>query len=197
MQQAQPTRGRSKSAQPDKSRSRSRRSQSVATIAPTEAYPEARPARRRAVAVQSRRGRAQQRASSEGATPSVPITLPLQGSEQPPEEVPPQGGPRGGPFLVKSGRNAKAAKRVKSEEISTGVPNKRTTRDMAEFLNAYGNLDPGFQALTRRLPLVSASGRPKKRPGKKKNGGLEAILEHHDIKDDPYYMKPPLPTHIK
>ena len=32
---------------------------------------------------------------------------------------------------------------------------------------------------------------------KKKGGDIEPILEHHDIKDDPYYMKPPLPTHIK
>ena len=68
---------------------------------------------------------------------------------------------------------------------------------MAKMLNVYHNMPAAAQAMIRnQIPLVSASGRPSK--GRKKKGGvLEPILEHHDIKNDPYYMKPPLPTHIK
>ena len=58
------------------------------------------------------------------------------------------------------------------------------------------NLPPGEQALLPARRLTTKVARPKK--GRKKKGeGLELILEHHDIKDDPYYLKPPLPTHIK
>ena len=32
---------------------------------------------------------------------------------------------------------------------------------------------------------------------KNKNGGREPILEYLDVKNGPYYMKRPLPTHIK
>ena len=58
------------------------------------------------------------------------------------------------------------------------------------------NLPPGEQALLPPRRLTTKVARPKK-GRKKKGGGLEPILEHHDIKDDPYYMKPPLPTHVK
>ena len=68
---------------------------------------------------------------------------------------------------------------------------------MVELLNVYHNMPAASQAMFRsQIPLVSASGRPRK--GRKKKGeGLEPILEHHDIKDDPYFMRPPLPTHVK
>ena len=58
------------------------------------------------------------------------------------------------------------------------------------------NLPPREQALLPAHRLTAKVARPKK-GRKKKGGGLEPILEHHDIKDDPYYMKPPLPTHVK
>jgi len=58
------------------------------------------------------------------------------------------------------------------------------------------NLPPGEQALLPAHQLTTKVARPKK-GRKKKGGGLEPILEHYDIKDDPYYMKPPLPTHVK
>ena len=57
-------------------------------------------------------------------------------------------------------------------------------------------LPPGQQALIPKHRLTTKVARPKK-GRKKKRGGLEPILEHHDIKDDPCYMKPPLPTHTK
>ena len=58
------------------------------------------------------------------------------------------------------------------------------------------NLPPGQQALLPKHRLTTKVARPKK-GRKKKGGGLEPILEHHDIKDDPYYTKPPLPTRVK
>ena len=172
-------------------------------MAPTEVYDDEEPRRRGRKPVlgptqrkheKTKRNKAQQRPSSE-----PPIILPIQGSELPPEEVPPQGGPRGGPFSAKQVPTAKskASKRGKSLEAQSSVPNKRTTQKMAELLNVYHNMPAAAQAMFRsQIPLVSASGRPRK--GRKKKGeGLEPILEHHDIKDDPYYMKPPLPTHVK
>ena len=170
-------------------------------MAPTEVYDE-EPRRRGKPVIgptqrkwpKTKRNKAQQRPSSE-----PPIILPIQGSELPPEEVPPQGGPRGGPFSVKPvpTTKSKASKRGKSLEAQSSVPIKRTTQKMAELLNVYHDTPAATQAMFRsQIPLVSASGRPRK--GRKKKGeGLEPILEHHDIKDDPNYMKPPLPTHIK
>ena len=58
------------------------------------------------------------------------------------------------------------------------------------------NLPPGRQALLPTQCLTTAVARPKKGRNKK-GGGLAPILEHHDIQNDPYYMKPPMPTHIK
>ena len=57
-------------------------------------------------------------------------------------------------------------------------------------------LPPAEQALLPKKHLTTKVARPKKGQ-KKKNGGIEPILEHNDIKDDPYYMKPPLPTRVK
>ena len=57
-------------------------------------------------------------------------------------------------------------------------------------------LPPAEQALLPKKRLNTKVARPKKGQ-KKKNGGLEPILEHNDVQDNPYYMKPPLPTHIK
>ncbi len=89
-------------------------------------------------------------------------------------------------------------KRAQSaNEINIIEPNKATIRKELEHLKDYINADPYERVGMRPPSLVTASGRPKKRPGKKKNGGLEAILEHHDINNDPYYTKPPLPTQMK
>ena len=58
------------------------------------------------------------------------------------------------------------------------------------------NLPPREQELLPAHQLATKVARPKK--GRTQKGGvLEPVLEHHDIKDDPYYMKPPLPTHVK
>ncbi|MFM7986641.1 MAG: hypothetical protein ACKPKO_45730, partial [Candidatus Fonsibacter sp.] len=84
-----------------------------------------------------------------------------------------------------------------ADAIKYMQPSKETARKEMEHIMDYFNASPGVRAQMLRPSLVSASGRPNKRQGTKKNGGLEAILEHHDIKNDPYYMKPPLPTHIK
>ena len=63
-----------------------------------------------------------------------------------------------------------------------------------EILEA-SKLPPAEQALLPKRSLNTKAARPKK-GRKKKGGGLEPILEHFDVKDDPYYNKPPLPTHI-
>ena len=57
-------------------------------------------------------------------------------------------------------------------------------------------LPPAEQALLPKKHLTTKVARPKKGQ-KKKNGGIEPILEHNDVQDDPYYMKPPLQTHVK
>jgi len=56
---------------------------------------------------------------------------------------------------------------------------------------------PAEQALLPNKRLTTTAARPKKGRKKKKGGGMEPILEHHDAQYDPYYMKHPLPTHIK
>ncbi|MFM7979457.1 MAG: hypothetical protein ACKPKO_09095 [Candidatus Fonsibacter sp.] len=57
-------------------------------------------------------------------------------------------------------------------------------------------LPPGQQSLLPKHHLTTKAARPKE--GRKKKGeGIDPILEHHGIQNDPYYMKPPLPTHIK
>ena len=84
-----------------------------------------------------------------------------------------------------------------TNEINIIEPNKATVRKELELLRDYINAGSNERARMHQPSLVTASGRPKKRPGKNNNGGLEAILEHRDIKDDPYYMQPPLPTHMK
>ncbi|MFM7981359.1 MAG: hypothetical protein ACKPKO_18790 [Candidatus Fonsibacter sp.] len=57
-------------------------------------------------------------------------------------------------------------------------------------------LPPAEQALPPTHKLNTKVARPKN-VERKKNGGLAPILEHSDIQNDPYYMKPSLPTHIK
>ena len=64
-----------------------------------------------------------------------------------------------------------------------------------KYIIEASNLPPGQQALLPPKRLKTTVARPKK--GRKKGGGLEPILEHNDVQDDPYYMKPPLPTQMK
>ena len=66
---------------------------------------------------------------------------------------------------------------------------------IAEIIEA-SKLPPAEQALLPPKRLTTKVTRPKK-DRKDKGGGLEPILEHNDVQDDPYYMKPPLPTQIK
>ena len=66
---------------------------------------------------------------------------------------------------------------------------------MEEIIES-SKLPPAEQALLPKKRLNTKVARPKKGQ-KKKNGGLEPILEHNDVQDKPYYMKPPLPTHNK
>ena len=78
--------------------------------------------------------------------------------------------------------------------MASRKPEVSVKRTIDEIIKA-SNLPPREQALLPAHRLTTKVAPPKK--GRKKNGeGLEPILEHHDIKDDPYYMKPPLPTHI-
>ena len=71
-----------------------------------------------------------------------------------------------------------------------------SAKNTIEEIIEASNLPPGKQALLPKHRLTTKVARPKK-GRKKKGGGLEPILEHHDIKDNPYYMKPPRPTHVK
>ena len=71
-----------------------------------------------------------------------------------------------------------------------------SVKNTIEEIIEASNLPPGQQALLPTKRLTTTVARPKK-GRKKKGGGLEPILEDHDFQNDPYYMKPPLPTHIK
>ena len=80
----------------------------------------------------------------------------------------------------------------KPDASSPEAPVKKTIEEIIES----SKLPPGQQALLPKRPLNTKAARPKK--GRKKKGdGIDPILEHNDIQNDPYYMKPPLPTHIK
>ena len=71
-----------------------------------------------------------------------------------------------------------------------------SVKNTIEHIIEASNLPPGQQALLPTKRLTTKVARPKQ--GRKtKGGGRGPILEHHDVQDDPYYMKPPLPTHIK
>ena len=71
-----------------------------------------------------------------------------------------------------------------------------TISNRIEYIIEASKLPPAEQALLPKKHLTTKVARPKKGQ-KNKNGGIEPILEHNDIKDDPYYMKPPLPTRVK
>ena len=79
--------------------------------------------------------------------------------------------------------------------MASGEPDVSVKHSIDETITA-SNLPPREQALLPAHRLTTKVARPRK-GGKKKGGGLKPILEHHDIKGDPYYMKPPLPTHVK
>ena len=66
---------------------------------------------------------------------------------------------------------------------------------MEEIIES-SKLPPAEQALLPKTRLTTQVARPNK-GHKKMDVGLEPILEHNDVQDNPYYMKPPLPTHIK
>ena len=71
-----------------------------------------------------------------------------------------------------------------------------SVQNTIEEIIESSKLPPAEQALLPPTRLTTKVARPKK-GRKKKGGGLGPILEHHDIQNDPYYMKPPLPTHTK
>ena len=99
--------------------------------------------------------------------------------------------------LPQAGAKAKAKGKQKPRQRSIS-PRKKggsVSNSIEEIIEA-SKLPPGQQVLLPKNRLNTKAARPKK-GRQKKGGGLEPILEHHDIKDDPYYMKPPLPTHVK
>ena len=71
-----------------------------------------------------------------------------------------------------------------------------SVQNTIEDIVESSKLPPAEQALLPKKHLTTKVARPKKGQ-KKKNGGIEPILEHNDVQDDPYYMKPPLPTRVK
>ena len=56
------------------------------------------------------------------------------------------------------------------------------------------NLSPAEQAILAPPPLNTRVARKKAGKGKKKSGGLGPVLEHNDLGNDGYYIKPDLPT---
>ena len=71
-----------------------------------------------------------------------------------------------------------------------------SVKNTIEEIIESSKLPPGQQALLPKRHLTTKAARPKK--GRKTKGeGIDPILEHHVINNDPYYMKPPLPTQMK
>ena len=94
---------------------------------------------------------------------------------------------------------AKRARQKQDKDKGKGAKrNKKggSVQNTIEEIIESSKLPPAEQALLPKRKLNTKVARPKK-GRKKKGGGLEPILEHNDVQDDPYYMKPPLPTHMK
>ena len=94
---------------------------------------------------------------------------------------------------------AKRAKQKQDKDKGKDAKRKKkggSVQNTIEEIIESSKLPPAEQALLPKRKLNTKAARPKK-GRKKKGGGLEPILEHNDVKDDPYYMKPPLPTQMK
>ena len=85
---------------------------------------------------------------------------------------------------AKSKTKAKAESNPKSRSRSPQKKGGSVMNRIKEIIEA-SNLPPREQALLPAHRQTTKVARPKKGT-KKKGGGLEPILEHHDIKDDPY-----------
>ena len=82
-----------------------------------------------------------------------------------------------------------------SKKYTNGRKKSGSVQNTIQEIIDASKLPPAEQALLPKRSLNTKAARSKK--GRKNNGGgLEPILEHFDVKDDPYYNKPPLPTHI-
>ena len=93
---------------------------------------------------------------------------------------------------------APKAKATAKARTNAAKPQKKggSVKNTIEETIEESHLPHGQQSLLPKRRLATKVARTKK-GRKKKGGGLEPALEHHDIKDDPYYMKPPLLTYIK
>ena len=94
---------------------------------------------------------------------------------------------------------AKRARKKQDKDKGKGAKKSKkggSVQNTIEEIIESSKLPPAEQSLLPPKRLTTKVARPKK--GKnKKGGGLEPILEHNDVQDDPYYMKPPLPTQMK
>ena len=73
-----------------------------------------------------------------------------------------------------------------------GVHNKNPA-DTIKYITSLANLSPAEQALAVQPVLNTKVARKRPGKGKKKNNGLEPILEFNDLGNDGYYIKPDIP----
>jgi hypothetical protein len=134
----------------------------------------------------------QPKARSRSRSTSTSILLPLAyDGPDIPEDSGPVGGPQGGPFLDEKPPPKKATKsREKSKR-----DNDPTENDVMKKIEEYAKQTPGQRAVsadkpdpkpkrTRKVGDKKGAAKPKRR-----NGGLETIMEYNDVGDDPYVMR--------
>jgi hypothetical protein len=117
----------------------------------------------------------------------VPIA-PIVTFDEKADYIAPLGGPEGGPMQRKS----TSVPRPKRNRIARKASNPLTQQQIVEEIQKASKMTPGERALTPQTPLVTARGKAKAKGRKKKNGGLEPIMEFNEMADDPYVMRPPI-----
>jgi hypothetical protein len=130
------------------------------------------------------------KARSRSRSTSTSILLPLaHDGPDIPEDSGPVGGPQGGPFLDEKPPPKKAAKKKSKRD------NDPTEGDVMKKVEEYAKQTPGQRAVsadkpdpkpkrTRKVGDKKGAAKPKRR-----NGGLETIMEYNDVGDDPYVMR--------
>jgi hypothetical protein len=101
--------------------------------------------------------------------------------------IAPLGGPEGGPMQRKS-TSVPGPRRNRAKKNL----NPLTQQQIIEEIQKASKMTPGERALTPQAPLVTARGKAKAKGRKKKNGGLEPIMEFNDVGDDPYVIRNPV-----
>ena len=125
--------------------------------------------------------------------PPEPLTAPApkasaRQSKTSPEDAPQQPQPK-----KKPRGSGKGKKEPANVDPTVGGVHNKNPADTIKYITSLANLSPAEQALAMQPVLNTKVARKKPGKGKKKNNGLEPILEYNDLGNDGYYIKPNLP----